>query len=189
MEDSVFQRSVTLFAAAVLTITAYGLAEETIGSDEPEQQAPLQKIERSQPAGNGFKEGSVYMNVGVMYASALIGAEFEFGLSRALGFEVGLGLVGANAGLNFHVLSKEKVDLYLSAAADYMPGLGAICPDFAFNVRGFFGQAARAGLCAKLGIAICTVNKSLTLGSTTLNYKKGMPMLTYSIGVPIKLKR
>ncbi len=182
------ERILILLITTVIILATHGPAEEIIGNDETEV-VQSESMDTGEVKDKGFKQGSIFVNAGFMYGSSLIGGEFEFGLARFLGLEIGGGFVGANAGMNLHVLPKKHLDLCLSALADYMPALEAVLPDFNLIVRGFFGSSARVGICGRIGVAICTVNKSVGAYQITVEYKRGAPMLTYALGVAIKAKK
>lgn len=162
---------------------------ETIGDESAyaadEQATSVRKLDRD----NGFGRGSVVANAGFMYGSSLVGGEFEFGVAKIFGLQVGGGFVGANAGANVHVFSRKHIDLYLSGTANYMPGLQAVLPAVTWNVRGFFGSGARVGVCGMIGVAVCTVTTVVEVSGTSLRYTPGQVMLSYAIGVPIKVKK
>jgi len=173
------KKCIVIFSVLVFSANASDTLTEIIGENEPEKIQKTEPLERE-----SFRTGSIYLNAGVLYGSSLAGIDAEFGVNRVIGFIVGGGFVGLNAGMTFHVLSKKHIDLFIAATGDYMPGLKTVVPDISFNVRGFFGKRARAGVCGKIGIAVVTVNRTLN----GLHYEAGMPMLTYAIGVPIKIK-
>jgi hypothetical protein len=136
----------------------------------------------------GFRRGSMILNTGFLYASSHIGCEFEVGINKILGIGLGFGYIGANCSANFHVYSKKYVDLYIGIAADYIHEIEIVVPEISFNFRGFLSEKARIGGCGKIGIAIGTQDKSFKKFGKTIHVKKARPMLTYSIGIPIKLK-
>ncbi|MBD3314350.1 MAG: hypothetical protein GF344_01070 [Chitinivibrionales bacterium] len=137
--------------------------------------------------GSSFNRGSIVMNVGFLYAASLVGVDWEFGLGKRVGFHAGLGFVGAAAGFNFHIVTEPLGDVYIDLSGEYFPALQAVLPAITINSRVFFGSRRRAGLCAKLGLAFITVDKTLTMGSNRQDYTAGTPMLYYAIGIPIRV--
>jgi hypothetical protein len=163
--------------------------DETIGGDDAAYTAAEPATTKRKEVDKGFGRGSIVANVGFMYASSLIGGEFEFGVAKNLGVQVGAGLFGGNAGIRVHPYSRKHIDMFISGTANYMPALQAVLPAVNFNLHGYFGNSARVGVGGMIGIMMCTVDKTLTNGSTSLRYRPGQLMLSYALGVPIKIKR
>ncbi|MBD3314187.1 MAG: hypothetical protein GF344_00230 [Chitinivibrionales bacterium] len=138
-------------------------------------------------AGQAFGRGSVVMSVGFMYANSLVGADFEFGLGERTGLHVGLGFIGATAGFNVHMLTRPIVDMYLDFSGEYMPGLQTVLPAMTLNTRLFFGSRRRAGLCAKFGLAIVTMDKTLEANGMSYDYEPGMPIIAFGLGIPVRI--
>jgi hypothetical protein len=162
----------------VLNAVSTSFSQELIGDET--KPAPAAAASGSKE----MKSGSIVITPGILYASSLVGGEFEFGVSKIASFMFGVGFIGADAGVGFHVLNKEHMDLSINALADYMPALQSVLPEICFSVRGFFGQSARVGLGGRIGISIITN----TIDVNGHHYTAGGPMLTYCIGVPIRVK-
>jgi hypothetical protein len=132
----------------------------------------------------GVKKGSILITPGILYASSLVGGEVEFGLAKFISLMFGAGFIGADGGVVFHVLNKNHINLTINCLGDFMPALQSVLPEVSFGVRGFFGRSARVGVGGRIGIAIITN----TISVSGIHYTAGAPMLTYCIGVPIRVK-
>jgi hypothetical protein len=135
---------------------------------------------------NKFKKGSLFVNAGILFGCGAFGGEAEFGIWDKLGLQAGAGLLGLNAGSNFHIFSTGRNDLTVGMLADYLPGIKTVVPEINLGYRFFPGKKGRVGLSLRCGLAFSTVDDSIEDGDIRVTFKKGYPFLMYAVGVSIK---
>lgn len=135
---------------------------------------------KGQEAADG-KEPRLAVSLGVLRGGgSLVGADFEFMVAKRLGLEVGAGLVGFGAAVNYHL--KPTVRSSMIALQYWHQGLGEyytqslLGPSFVFRAKKLFT--------ASLGLGY-----ALEEGPNWPEDKKQPPvMLTYSLGIYLPVK-
>jgi hypothetical protein len=148
------------------------------GYDEQNEKKSFSK----KPTYSGFNSGTQFITPGFLYANSLIGVEYEIGLNRILGLQVGAGFIGAEFGAVLHMIARSNFDLHLIADGNVALGVG-VWPGISLGMRGLFGKAARAGLGGKVGVAFCTSY----FYSGNVYHEPGDPLLIIAIGAPIRI--
>lgn len=153
---------------------------ESIGEYDDEPSGYKETIKKS--GYHGFKSGTQFITPGFLYANSLFGAEYEIGLNRVLGLQVGAGFIGAEFGAVVHMIAKSNFDLHFIADGNLAFGAG-VWPGISLGMRGLFGKAARAGIGGKIGVAFCT--SYINVGN--VYHEPGDPLLIIGIGAPIRI--
>lgn len=136
---------------------------------------------------SGFGRGSHVITPGLLYGSSLIGVDYEFGITRFLGIQIGGGFVGADAGVNIHILPKKNFDMFFVLDGNFLPGLG-VFPGLNLGMRGLFGDRAKVGIAGEIGFMVSTVDRNFEAFGQKVGYKKGDILLNFAIGVPIRIR-
>jgi hypothetical protein len=140
------------------------------------------KSSSKKSAYSGFISGTQFITPGFLYANSLVGVEYEIGLNRVLGLQVGAGFIGAEFGAVVHMIARSNFDLHLIADGNVAFGVGVL-PGISLGMRGLFGKAARAGLGGKIGVAFCTTY----FYSGNVYHEPGDPLIIIGIGAPIRI--
>jgi|GEM_PF-5169625 len=136
----------------------------------------------------GFDQDSKVLSAGIMHGGGIVGVDFEYGLTYLLGLQAGVGAAGINAGLNFHVASDMKKDLYFSGLAVYLPSFDhLVMPSIAFGMRWYLGPAYRVGLDFALGTMIVLKDADMEVGDRRLLLEKDRILPRLSLGLAFKL--
>ncbi len=137
----------------------------------------------------GVQAGKKYLTVGVLYGGSPLGIDFEYAFNRAVGGRFGLGLGGVEAGLNFHLTSDLRKDLYFGATAVYLPVFDhLVSPFLFFGMRYFFGESARSGVGFEIGSGYNFVDRSPELFDGEIDLDKNMILPRFSLGAVFKLR-
>lgn len=126
------------------------------------------------------------LNLGAGFGGAYLGLDVEFRLSDKLGVKLGGGIVGAAAGLNYHVVSDAGKDLYVSFDGKYQGMLAMLIPGVNVGFRKYFGKARTRGLCLELGLMVLPMDMTLGTGDDAQEFKRGSLGLNIAVGTAFK---
>jgi hypothetical protein len=137
----------------------------------------------------GVQQGKKYLAVGLLYGGSPIGVDFEYAFNRAVGGRVGLGLGGVEAGLNFHLTSDMRKDLFFAATVAYLPALDHLTtPILGFGMRWYWGPNARTGVGVEIGSGYNFVDRSPEFFDGELDVAKHTVLPRIALGVVFKLR-
>jgi len=136
----------------------------------------------------GFDQDSKILTTGLLYGGSIIGVDFEYGLSRAIGVKFGVGIPGADVGFNVHLASDLRKDLYFSFTGIYEPALeNLFMPAAEFGMRWYIGRAARVGIGIEAGTAVSFQEVEKDLFGELITIKKNQAIPIVALGVVFKL--
>jgi hypothetical protein len=165
-------------AAIVAVAVGIAPADEVVG-----------EIDSGKRMDAGFDQGSRIIALGALHGGSPLGIDFEYGLSYVTGLQFGVGIGGADAGVNLHLSSNRTKDAYLSARAIYLPAFDhLVMPAACFGFRRFFGFAAGIGLSLELGTAVAfrEITKEFYGYSLTIGTNGFVPLA--ALGAVFKLR-
>ncbi|MBD3314215.1 MAG: hypothetical protein GF344_00380 [Chitinivibrionales bacterium] len=137
----------------------------------------------------GFDQDSKVLSIGFLQGGSPVGVDFEYGLSYAVGVQAGVGLGGADVGLNFHVASDMYKDLFFSLQAVYWPLFdNLIMPSATFSTRWFMGGEKRVGFTLEFGSAVVLREVSAEIDDKTIEIAENQALPRIGLAVAFKLR-
>jgi hypothetical protein len=137
----------------------------------------------------GVERGKKFLTVGLFHGGAPIGVDFEYALSRAVGLQAGIGLTGIDLGMNFHLTSDLRKDIYFSVIGVYVPIIdNLVAPGAAFGLRRYFGEKARAGIGLELGFLLTFKDYSPGILDDVFTFDKNQVIPRIGLGATFKLR-
>jgi hypothetical protein len=136
----------------------------------------------------GFDQDSKVLSIGVLQGGSPFGVDFEYGLSYVVGAQAGIGLGGADVGVNFHITSDMYKDLFFSLQAVYWPLFDhLLMPSITFASRWYMGTDKRVGFMLEFGSAVALREVSAELGSRTIRIRENQVLPRIGLAATFKL--